>query len=221
MSYILNIDTALETASICLAKEEEVLGYAENKNQKDHSQWLHVTIEQLLNEQKITAVDLEAIAVCTGPGSYTGLRVGLSTAKGLCYALNKPLITINNLLLTAAVQSVANSIICPCIDARRMEVYFGLFNKDLNEIKKPSSLILIPDSFNDILEKGPVLFCGNGVHKIQSCIQHANAVFSQTLPTAKDMVNLSLEKINTKHFDDLVTAEPLYIKPFYTTMQGI
>ncbi|MEN9549352.1 MAG: hypothetical protein RIR12_1943 [Bacteroidota bacterium] len=221
MTYILNIDTALTHASICLANENEVVAYAENSNQKDHSQWLHVAIEEILSQQQITAAALSAIAVCIGPGSYTGLRVGLSAAKGLCYAINKPIITINNLLLTASIQSIASGIICACIDARRMEVYYGIFNKALDVLHAPSSLVIAPDSFASYLEKEPVLFCGNGADKIQASLQHANAHFSASLPTAKNMVPLSYQKLKNSEFADLISADPLYIKPFFTTMHGI
>lgn len=216
MSYILNIDTALETASVCLSKGGEDVGYAENNNQKEHARWLHTEIKQLLGAEKINATNLAAIAVCIGPGSYTGLRSGLSAAKGLCYALHKPLITINSLLLIASAQSTdTQALICPCIDARRMEVYKAVYDSNLKEVEPPNAEVINAESFSETLKSHKVLFCGNGASKIESSISSINASFSNVVATAKHMVNISTVKYNTADFSDIVKTDPLYIKPFY------
>lgn len=222
MIYILNIDTALETASICLSGNGSVLQYAESKNQNDHSRWLHMAIEKLLQKEKISLTDLSAIAVSIGPGSYTGLRVGLSTSKGLCYALQKPLITVNNLLLIAIAQSVSiDGLICPCIDARRMEVYTCLFDAKLNVVENPFAKIIDADSFVDKLEQHKILFCGNAVEKIRKNVKHRNAFFSTNVVTARELSILSYAKYKNREFENLATTEPLYIKNFFTNNKSI
>ncbi len=174
MALLLNIDTATENASICLSKDGNALRTMVNNQQRDHAAWIQPAIEQLLKEMQNTVKDLQGIAVTAGPGSYTGLRVGLATAKGLCFALNIPLITENTLRVmayAATQQSFPNgdvysikaglknpTILCPMIDARRMEVFTALYDLQLNIVEKPAALILEPDSFNKELENNSILF---------------------------------------------------------------
>ena len=166
MSWFLNIDTAVKTASVCLAKDEESIGIKINTSQNDHASWLQPSIALLLSENNVSIEELDAIAVSAGPGSYTGLRVGMATAKGLCFALNKPLILISTLkMMAAGVLSETSSLICPMIDARRMEVFTAVYNHSLDAILKPHNHILSPDSFNEILEQNIVVFFGNGSDK--------------------------------------------------------
>ena len=162
MSLILNIDTAVQTSSICLSENDETLAVKINPSQKDSAAWLHVAIKELLHEKNLFLQQLEAIAVSEGPGSYTGLRVGMATAKGLCYALNKPLITINTLQMMAfAAPKQHQGLLCPMIDARRMEVFTAIFDQNLNFILPPANLVLSETSFNDFLQKNKILFFGN------------------------------------------------------------
>jgi tRNA threonylcarbamoyladenosine biosynthesis protein TsaB len=220
MSLILNIDTALETASVCLAKDGNSIGYKENNNQKDHSAWLHPAIEELLKETNTTPLQLDAIAVNIGPGSYTGLRVGLSAAKGLCYALHKPLVTINSLELTAfAAQAEATAFICPVIDARRMEVFFAVYDKQVKQLQNPAALIVNSESFIEFLNQGAVLFCGTGSKKLQAVINHPNAVFSSATGNALLMSGQCQKKYLTNEIASLTATDPLYIKDFYTPGQ--
>src|ERR1051325_9884884 len=143
MALILNIDTAIETASICLSEDKNVLKFAINENQKDHAAWLSVAIKTLMKEAGIQLNQLNTIAVTIGPGSYTGLRVGLSAAKGLCYALNIPLITIGTLeMMAMAAKEEPVDLLCPMIDARRLEVFTAVYNKKMEEVRSPHSLIL-------------------------------------------------------------------------------
>ena len=152
MAILLSIDTALENASICLTKGDEVLGFTTNTDQKDHAAWLHVSIRENLEKNKLQTTSLEGIIVSIGPGSYTGLRIGLATAKGLCYALNIPLIAVSTLEMIAyAAQNEAIDLICPLIDARRMEVFMALYDRHLTLVKEPQAMIIDANSFDDIL----------------------------------------------------------------------
>lgn len=217
MAIILNIDTAIESASVCLAKEGQSLHFAINSDQRDHASWLHATIQKILLETGTNLKDIEAVAVTIGPGSYTGLRVGLSTAKGLCFALNIPLIVINTLEMMAyAVKNDEADFICPLIDARRMEVFMAVYSKKMDEIVKPVAMIIEPDSFDSILAKGKVLFIGNGSKKLQKTIRHDNAIFNNIVATATDMIYLSSQAFIEKNFANLAYVEPFYIKEFYS-----
>ncbi len=222
MSLILNIDTALETATVCLSKDGEVLQGAVSDKQNDHATWLHPAIHDLLHQTGYGLKDVQAVAVSIGPGSYTGLRIGLASAKGFCYALGIPLVTVGTLeILAHAVQQEATDLICPLIDARRMEVYAALYEKDLTEKNPPHALVLdktIPITIGIMqwLPTHQVLFCGNGSKKLQSILTHPHAVFSATAPSPLSISRLSQKKFAEKKFADLVYTEPLYVKEFYT-----
>jgi tRNA threonylcarbamoyladenosine biosynthesis protein TsaB len=217
MSLILNIDTAIDTASVCLAEDGNVLQLSFSENQKDHASWLHPEIAELLQKSGHRIKDLNAVAVSIGPGSYTGLRVGLSAAKGFCYALNIPLIAINSLRIIAfAVKDEAPDIICPLIDARRMEVFTAMYDKELNEKVSPQTMLVDENSFASFFLSGKVLFCGNGAKKLQPLISNSNALFSNKIADASHLAQLSFTSLNKKEFDDLAYAEPMYIKEFYS-----
>ena len=217
MSIILNIDTALNKASVCLAKDEEILSLAFNDNQTDHAAWLHQAITELLQKNGNTIDQLNAVAVSIGPGSYTGLRVGLSAAKGLCYALNIPLMAIGTLKLMAnAVKAGADTFICPMIDARRMEVFTALYNNQLEEIIPAHTLLLDETSFAVQLATEKILFCGNGSKKLQPFVSHLNATFSGIISDASNLSALSIISFRNNEFADLAYTEPLYIKEFYS-----
>jgi len=216
MSLILNIDTALETASVCLSKEGEVLQAAMNDKQNDHATWLHPAIHDLLQQMGCSLKDVRAVAVSIGPGSYTGLRVGLAAAKGFCYAIGIPLITVGTLeILAHAVQEEAIDLICPLIDARRMEVYAAVYEKTLVEKTPPYTCLLDENSFLQLLTAHPVLFCGNGSKKLQTILSHPNAFFSATAASPLSISRLSQKKIAKKNFANLAYTEPLYVKEFY------
>lgn len=218
MSWILNIDTALSTASVCLSENGKPSFYVENKIQKDHSSWLHTAIKELINKSGIDNNQLDAVCANIGPGSYTGLRVSLSAAKGLCYALNIPLIAVNSLELAAfAVQQEATDIICAAIDARRMEIYSGTFDKQLNILVEPCAIIVQPDSFTELLDDHKVLFCGDGNYKLRKIISHTNAMFSDTIGNAKQMAEISFRRFSDNIFSHLATTDPFYLKDSYTT----
>lgn len=217
MSLILNIDTALDMASVCFAKDEEVLQLASNENQKGQAGWLHLTIDAMLRQSGYKADQLNAVAVSIGPGSYTGLRVGLAAAKGLCYALNIPLITVGTLEIMAfAVKEEATNLICPMIDARRMEVFTAVFDKSMQEKISAHVLIVDETSFAAALASDKILFCGTGSKKLQPLFTNTNATFSDTRSNALQLSALSYNLFCKKEFADLAYTEPLYIKEFYS-----
>jgi tRNA threonylcarbamoyladenosine biosynthesis protein TsaB len=217
MAILLNIDTAVETASVCVSNDSDVIAVAVNENQKDHAAWLHIAIRKILQQAGLSVNDLEGIAVSIGPGSYTGLRIGLSAAKGLCYALSIPLISIDTLKIMAhAVNKEAAELFCPVIDARRMEVFTAVYDKFLNEIIKPRALVIDKNSFSELLTSHKIVFCGTGNKKLQDILFHDNAVFSTTKTTAADMPDLAFELFREKKFASMAYVEPLYLKEFYT-----
>lgn len=218
MAFILNIDTATETASVCLANDEAILQMAVNESQKDHASWLQPAIRSLLNKQNIEPSRLKAIAVSNGPGSYTGLRVGLSTAKGLCYSLNIPLITINTLeIMASAFTDTGADLICPMIDARRMEVFTAVYNQGLAAVIQPQAMILNENSFATLLEKNKMIFSGSGVDKFQKLVISKNAFFSTASFNSSLMVKFSRKRFHEKKFADLAYAEPFYLKDFHSS----
>jgi tRNA threonylcarbamoyladenosine biosynthesis protein TsaB len=217
MAIILNIDTAIDVASVCVASGEEVLDLAVNNNQKDHAAWIHEAIEKLLSNQALAIHQLNAVAVTIGPGSYTGLRVGLSTAKGICYAQQIPLISINTLEVMAhSLKDEEADFFCPMIDARRMEVFTAAYNRQLEEVIKPCAMIIDGNNFNSLLFAGKVLFSGNGNEKLKKIISHSNASFISKAATAADMCQLSAHQLAAGNFADTAYAEPLYLKEFYS-----
>ena len=232
MALLLNIDTATENASICISKDGKPLRTMVNNQQRDHAAWIQPAIETILKETQNTARDLSGIAVTAGPGSYTGLRVGMATAKGLCFALQIPLITENTLRVmayAATQQSFPNgdeysikaglknaTILCPMIDARRMEVFTALYDLDLNIVEKPAALILEPDSFNKELENNSILFLGNGSAKWKPVCNHPHAFFADVIQTAEHLAPLAERLFLQGNFADLAYEEPVYLKEFYS-----
>lgn len=218
MSLILNIDTALETASVCLANNDKVLQLSVNETHKDHAAWLHTAISKLLQKSGHTVNELEAVAVSSGPGSYTGLRVGLASAKGFCYALKIPLISISTLKIIAfAGKDKAGDVdfICPMIDARRMEVFTALYDNKLIEKKSPYAMMLEENSFSTLLESGKIIFCGTGSKKWSQIINSDNAMFNFYDYNASELAQLSYNCFLNKEFSNLAYAEPFYVKEFY------
>ena len=226
MATLLHIDTALEVASIALSKEDRFVDDRTNSIQNDHAAWLHTAIDELLTKNNCSTRDLDAIAVTIGPGSYTGLRVGLSTAKGLCYALQRPLITVSSLQLLASVTDVsglitedpvsAEVLICPLIDARRMEVYYALYDQHLQELSAPAALVLDQNSFVDTLAHKKIIFCGNATEKFKKLGRHPHAFFADRLAGAREMAPLAFKKFVKKDFADLAYSAPQYVKEFET-----
>lgn len=217
MSLILTIDTAGDTAGVCIARDGEVVHSVTLENQKDQASWLHAATKEMLRKAGYSLNQFEAVSVSIGPGSYTGLRVGLSAAKGLCYALDIPLLPVSTLEIMAwAVKEEAMGLICPMIDARRMEVFTAIYDKELKEISSPAAMIINETSFASELKTNPILFCGNGRKKLEMLISNKNAQFSDTSPGASPLAELSYNHFRVKKFANLAYTEPLYLKEFYS-----
>ena len=225
MALILSIDTALEDASVCISENAVVLAVKNNSMQIDHAAWIQVAIRELLAETKRSMAHLSAIAVNAGPGSYTGLRVGMATAKGMCYALGIPLITENTLWLIAQrvkKEFTLNSVysfpvlICPMIDARRMEVFTTIYDLDLNEKTAQAAIVLDPGSFTEQLQDHVIMFCGNGSKKWQNLCIHTNAIFVDVTRNVADLAESAHKKFEIGVFSDLAYTEPAYLKNVYT-----
>ena len=214
--YILHIETATKNCSVAVSKYNEVLcckefadaGYA-------HAEMLHVFIEEALQEAQITQNDLSAIAVGSGPGSYTGLRIGVSAAKGLCYALQIPLIAVDTLeILAQQVKNISSGFIIPMIDARRMEVYSAVFDSNKTKIRETQAEILSKNSFENIEDK---IYCiGDSNEKAKAVLTQDKFVFLDQFvyPSAKDMVALAYLKFENKQWEDVAYYEPFYLKDF-------
>jgi tRNA threonylcarbamoyladenosine biosynthesis protein TsaB len=217
MALILNIDTAVDVASICLAKEEKVLSFAKSEGQKDHASWLHIAIKEIFEKNNLELVSVNAIAVTAGPGSYTGLRIGMATAKGICFALDKPLISLNTLLVMAnTAKEESADLLCPMIDARRMEVFTAIYTRELEIVKEPAAITLNENSFVEYLSNNSICFFGNGSNKFKAIKKSPQAFFSDIKTNASSMISLSEKSFTEKKFADLAYAEPLYLKEFYT-----
>lgn len=217
MGFILNIDTAVVGASVCLSQRADVVGLKKTAHPAESAAWLHTAIQQLLSEQAISMAQLDAVAVSAGPGSYTGLRIGMATAKGLCYALRRPLLTINTLqMMAAAATAEPTALLCPMIDARRMEVFTGLYTKALNEVLPAQAVVLANNSFAAELENTTITFFGNGSTKFQALLQHPNAVFKAIPADAAHLAALAHDAFLKKDFADLAYSEPFYGKAFYS-----
>lgn len=217
MSILLHIDTAVQTASVCLAENSKPVGLKINPTQKDHAAWLQVAIRDLLAEKHVTLQQVDAFGISAGPGSYTGLRVGMSTVKGLCYALQKPMIMVNTLqMMAAAAPKRDGALLCPMIDARRMEVFTAVYQPSLKEVVASTNLILDENSFSNLLENHTIRFFGNGSVKFRSVIKSPNAVFEDVEATAENMTDLAYQQFLKQNFADLAYSEPFYGKDFHS-----
>jgi tRNA threonylcarbamoyladenosine biosynthesis protein TsaB len=219
MSLILQINTALEIAHVSIAREGNVLAQRQNETQNDHAAWLHIAIQEVLEESGIQLDQLNAVGVTAGPGSYTGLRVGMSAAKGICYAKNLPLIAVSSLqLLAAGVKDQAEGVIIPLIDARRDEVYAGYYDSNLNLIRPEQALILQPNCFNDLVEPNKkIILTGNGASKTLPIVDSKDFFLIESKHPEKNLALITYEKFYNRAFADLAYFEPVYLKEFYTT----
>ena len=221
MVYILNIETATKNCSVSISKNGELLAVKElNNGNYSHAEVLHSFINDLASEAKITLSELSAIAVSKGPGSYTGLRIGVSAAKGLCFSLNIPLISIDTLAsLAHSVNDVSGKIV-PMLDARRMEVYSAVFDSNYNLERTIKAEIIDQDSFKDYLEFGNVYFIGDGASKCKEVITHVNAIFiDDKFPSSKEMCELAYNKYKKNDIEDVAYFEPFYLKDFLVVPQ--
>jgi len=219
MSLILNIDTSMETAGVCVSKEGETLILEESRDQKNHSSWLHPAIARLLDETGYRVRDLQAVAITAGPGSYTGLRVGMAAAKGLCYALGIPLIAENTLdvmAFAAREQLSGTDLLCPMIDARRMEVFTAVYRNDGTTLLPATAMVIDENSFSDYLPKHRMSFFGEGSYKCKQLICAPNAAFVDLSYHIGYLGRLSFLRYLQHEFTGVVYSEPAYTKEFYT-----
>jgi tRNA threonylcarbamoyladenosine biosynthesis protein TsaB len=222
LAYLLHIESTSTVCSVAISKDDELIAIKEVNNGYSHAENLHVFIEQLLKESSLQAKDLNAISVSSGPGSYTGLRIGFSTAKGLAYALQIPLITIDTLkaLSVLAIQKTnKDAIYCPLLDARRMEVYCAAYNQQLNETLSVRALVLNEESISVFNNAKNIYFFGDGMSKAKELLQTLpNVNFIEDITaSASAMVSLAFKKYSTQDFADIAYVEPNYLKEFFFT----
>ncbi len=223
MPLLLHIETATDTCSVALSDNGKTIAFEEIHNSRSHASLLSVFIENILKQNSFAYADLDAVVVSCGPGSYTGLRIGVATAKGLCFALQKPLIAINTLhnMATWNRANKANPayFYCPMIDARRMEVYTALYDDKLNVTKPVEAVILTEQFLKEELANKKIIFFGNGAQKFKEFAgNNINAVFDDSfLISSQGMIELGEEKYKNKQFEDVAYFEPFYLKDFVGT----
>ena len=216
MAIILCLETSTTNCSVALSVNGSVIALKEdNSNQYSHAERLHVFIESILAENKVDKTNLDAIAISKGPGSYTGLRIGVSAAKGLCFALEIPLISIPTLEILASQVQIEKGFIIPMLDARRMEVYSSAFTNKIVEIRETRAEVLDEDSFIEFLNKETVVFIGNGVEKFKPICLHKNAKFlDDRMPSSNQMAAIAETKYKKSDIEDVAYFEPYYLKDF-------
>ena len=219
MATILCIETATKNCSVALSVNGKVIALQEDNPENEperhfsHAEKLQGYISQVLDQANISKNDLDAIAVSKGPGSYTGLRIGVSAAKGICYALDIPLLAISTLGSLAS--QVTGSVVVPMLDARRMEVYSAVFSSEMDQMRDIQAQIITKDSFKIYLDKGRVTFIGDGVEKFEAVCTHPNAVFiKNALPSASQMAQIATLKFTQNDIQDVAYFEPYYLKDF-------
>ena len=238
MDRIILIETSTALCSVALAENGKIKAYKESSAPKAHASLTAVFIQEMLDENGLTLADCDAVCVSKGPGSYTGLRVGVSTAKGLCFGSGKPLIAVGTLdTLVAQAAEITDQVkeprfIIPMIDARRMEVYAAVFgaagteagqtepaaNQVYTQLTETAPAIIDETSFAEYLEQGTCLFIGDGAGKCADVIKHPNAHFCQCQPKASAMLSPAMAALNEKRFEDVAYFEPFYLKEFVATV---
>lgn len=224
MSCILHIETSTEVCSVALSQDSSCIFTQESAGRYEHGESLGTYVDQALSYADSHAIPLDAVAVSCGPGSYTGLRIGVSMAKGLCYGLGVPLIAIPTLKLMGVPLLLGDdlpegALLCPMIDARRMEVYSAVYDRALKEVRSPAAVVVDSDSFARELEQGEVWFFGNGASKCREVITHRNAHFVDGVrPLAQWMFPLAEMAFARQEFADVAYFEPYYLKEFVASV---
>jgi tRNA threonylcarbamoyladenosine biosynthesis protein TsaB len=224
MAFLLALETSSTVCSVALFKNKQLLGVSELQIEKSHSSHITVLIEQLLQNCQVNLNNLAAVAISGGPGSYTGLRIGSATAKGLCFSLDIPLIEVSTLeaIAATAIKFTPNPeayIYCPMIDARRMEVYTYLTNHTLEALISVAPMILEKDSFKEYLSRNSIIFCGSGASKFKDPVDgEVNAMFLDNIkPSATIIGELGFRKLEENIFQNVAYYEPFYLKEVYIT----
>ena len=230
MKRIILLETSTALCSAALAEDGCVSAYRESSAPKAHASLTAVFVQEILEERGLKLADCDAVCVSKGPGSYTGLRVGVSTAKGLCFGSGKPLLAVGTLdTLVAQAREIPGQAgndgtagnfkyVIPMIDARRMEVYSAIFTPDGNQLTQTTPVIVDENSYSEYLEQGPCLFIGDGADKCADVIKHPNARFHQCNPKASAMLVPAVEAYKKKQFEDVAYFEPFYLKEFVATV---
>lgn len=224
MDYILNIETSTTVCSVSLSNKDKIISFKEINDGHTHAENLHVFIQDVLKQADIEPKQLKAISVSKGPGSYTGLRIGVSAAKGLAYALNIPLIAIDTLeIMTNAVLKTkkVDGFFCPMLDARRMEVYTAVYDKNLNKLMPVNALVIGENSIEPLENYGDLYFFGNGMQKCRQILEKiSRSEFIENIyPSAQFMANLSWQKFSENKFENVAYFEPYYLKEFFTPVK--
>jgi len=222
VALILHIETATNICSVALSEDEKLIALQESTRTNSHSELVTVFVHKVLSEAKTGIQHVDAVAVSMGPGSYTGLRIGVSVAKGLCYALDKPLISIGTLTAMAYGARMTKPdmddhiLFCPMLDARRMEVYYALYTKNMEAFSPPAAKVMDEGSFSDILKNHGLLLLGNGMDKCKNLFAHNTQVafIDNFLPSAAYMIQAALHKFQHQDFEDVAYFEPFYLKDF-------
>lgn len=221
MANILLIETATQVCSVGILTNEGLVAIKESFDQKSHAEWITVFIQEVMDKASLSFEKLDAVAVSKGPGSYTGLRIGVSTAKGICYALDKPLIAVDTLRALAfgmrnELQSVdPNTLFCPMIDARRMEVYTAFFDQNIEPITDTQALVVDQDSFQKFWAEKKIFFAGDGASKCKPLFQQkSNAVFLDIGCSVRYMTTLAKTAFDQQNFENVAYFEPFYLKDF-------
>ncbi len=227
MALILNLETATRACSVAVSKDGEVLALKELvREQYSHSENITLFIESVMQEVGMPLAAIDTVAISKGPGSYTGLRIGTSTAKGICYALDKPLVAVGTLQGLCFVPTIENrkataapnTLLCPMIDARRMEVYAALYDLEGNVVRPVQADVVEATTYQQWLEAGPVLFFGDGAAKCKATIEHPNAIFiDDVAASAQGMAPCSEMAFNNSQLEDVAYFEPFYLKDFVAT----
>lgn len=230
-ALILHIETATDVCSVALSQGDQQLSLVESDQERSHAILLNQFIRQAVDEAGFSLKQLDGVAVSKGPGSYTGLRIGVSTAKGLAYGLDIPLLAsgtlesmANGVLLHPLANKLVNSfgeelLLCPMLDARRMEVYSGFYTIHISSFREVSADIIDGDSYREILNKFQVCFFGNGAAKCKDALAHPKAHFLEDIePSASSMIGPILKKYTQKQFEDVAYFEPFYLKDFIATV---
>lgn len=228
MSLILCIETGTDVCSVGIARDGELISLRESDQGRDHARKVGLFVDELLHEMEIAPEDLDAVAVGKGPGSYTGLRIGVSFAKGLCYGLQRPLVAIGSLNALAevaredyeagilSVEGWENAYLCPMIDARRMEVYTQVFDAEGHPLNEVSAEIITVESFAEFRGKGhPLVIFGSGAAKCAEALP--DAVTVEVTPSARGVARLAQQALDAGHTEDIAYFEPLYLKDFVVT----
>jgi tRNA threonylcarbamoyladenosine biosynthesis protein TsaB len=215
-TYILNLETTTHNCSVSLSRNGKQIALKEvNEGSYSHAELLHPFIKKVMVQTGVTFEQLNAVAVSSGPGSYTGLRIGVSAAKGISFAQEIPLISVNTMEVLARQVAIEKGVIIPILDARRMEVYHAIFDQAWKLKQATDSHIVEGNSYQELLDSQKVYFVGNAVEKMQEKIQHSNAVFlPQSYPSAKEMNEISYQKFLVNDFENLAYFEPFYLKEF-------